>query len=181
MIKIFVTLFSILLFVQSCGYKRKLIDYTKYSNQIDKKYYKLSSQKFVYDPIIDTLSVYTSSRVLTFDGKPEVYETFGFIRFSAQGVMFISNILLTPPSSLEFNGMNQGQYCFYRIENRKITVELFDYRLRLFRYWYGTVYQDRIVFTDYKLRTLGGAKGSLNNDTFTKQHIESKSKVEFPR
>lgn len=94
--------------------------------------------------------------------------------------MFISNLSLIPISNLEFNEINQGQYCFYRIENKKITVELFDYRLKLFRYWYGIVDKDKIVFTKYKLRTFGGGKGSLANHTFRRENVLLTSRVEFP-
>ena len=84
------------------------------------------------------------------------------------------------PSQTEFESMPSGVYCFYKVHDNKITLEVFDYHLKLFKFWHGIVDKDKIVFTDYKIRTLGGGKASLDNYTFKKETIALKSLVEFP-
>lgn len=114
------------------------------------------------------------------DGKPKKHVLYSFIRFSGEGVVFMSKFYTIRPSQIEFESMPSGVFCFYKLNENKITVEVFDYHLKLFQLWHGIVDKDKIVFTDYKIRTFDGGKGSLHNYTFKKETVSLKSLVEFP-
>jgi len=168
--------------VQSCNYNRKLLGSTRYPDQISRKYYSFSDEvnELGSNSLIDTTAVYLSIGVWTLGGKPQKQILYSYIRFSGKGVAFISNDYSVRPSQAEFESMPSGVYCFYKLNDNKITLEVFDYHLKLFQFWHGIIDKDKIVFTDYKIRTFGGGKGSLHNYTFRKETVALKSLVEFP-
>jgi hypothetical protein len=151
-----------------------------YPEQLERKYYKLSKTSVNYNNIIDTSAVYILERDWTIDGKPEIKRLFCFIRFGADGVAFFSNFYSRPINYEEFVGMPDGEFCFYQLSGNQIKMERYDFHLKLFKYWYGEFNQNKIVFTHYKLRTLGGARGSLGNLIFEKSKLKIPNKVVFP-
>lgn len=150
-------------------------------NQPPERYYKMTQQPFVYDPRIDTLAVYITVNDLTQNGRPEVRQLYSFMRFSADGVAYISENYEQYPTPEDFERMPYGQFCPYRIKDGIIKMEMYNHLIKRFDYWTGRFFQEGFVFDAYKGRGWSAGKGKLIPALyFKKTQVRLTGKVRFP-
>jgi hypothetical protein len=168
------------LFLNSCYTNPQRVRSGFYSNQPKKKEYKLSKKPFYWNSIIDTSSVYICESERTLNGNPLVMTLYNFIRYSGTGVAFISDNYDRVPVNSDFNTMEYGQFVLYKINDRKITLEIYNHLLRRFDYWYGAVIDSAVILNRYKGRTWWHGKGRLYQKVFNKTEANLTTPILFP-
>ena len=128
-------------------------------------YYSFSKEAgLVQSNKIDTTMIYVNGKdwVRTYQsGRVEKVFSYQYLKFNGNGIAFFSG-----DSNEPFNGINiyeiNGQYCYYKIENGELQLELYDHNLKKFTITYARIYPDSIHFYKDRLRIVGGAKDKLD-------------------
>jgi hypothetical protein len=130
---------------------------------------------------IDTTMLYVNGKdwVRTYQSKKiEKLFSYQFLKFNGNGTAFFSG-----DSKEAFNGINiydiRGQFCYYKIEDGELRLELFDHNLKKFTIMYAKVYPDSIHFYRDRLRIPGGGKDKLNL-TYSKTSIKFLQPLAWP-
>jgi len=150
-----------------------------------KEAYHMEDDNFIYCTLIDTNAVYISENEWVFtnrqgeivQGETEVYD---FIRFSVNGTAFMSSYIDHKPMEKEVNSLNNGQHCFYTVEDDVVKIEFYNHDRKHFQYWYGKIRNDgSIYFYKYRGRPWGTARGKLEY-LYKKEPITITRPLEFP-
>ena len=139
---------------------------------------------FTYSALIDTNAVYVSQNEWVFtnrqgkivQGETTVYD---FIRFSGNGIAFMSSYMDYKPTEKEVNALNKGQYCFYTVEGDVVKIEFYNHDRKHFQYWYGKISNGSIYFYKYRGRPWGTARGKLEY-LYKKEPIPITRPLKFP-
>lgn len=156
------------------------IEFTKTSStpyQPLEKLYTLTNEKFIFNSIIDTNSIYVAQLEMM---KPEP-PTFFLLRFSNTGICYMITNSNRPFNEFDYNTFTDGQFCRYKIDDKnKITLEFYRYGFRTFVYWYGKVTDDRILFSREKfISRFGGA--NIEEYIYYKKQAKITKKLMFPK
>lgn len=149
-----------------------------------KEYYRLPKDSFCYSNFIDTTQVYIAEFeyvITNWQGKmvKPLSKYYKFIRFSNSGLAFSSALSLRPYKNEDFNIMDNGQYCFYKLDGAYITLETYNFDIKQFQYRYGLIQENgNIIF--FKSKGLKTGTESKLNDTFIKTPANLTSSIEFP-
>lgn len=142
------------------------VKYTKSSEgQPLASYYSFSKEVYIHNQIkLDTSNIYANGQdiVRTYNkGGTEKLFVFRFFKFGSNGVAFYSNTIKEPLSARNVNSVN-GQYCYYKISDNELLVELYDLHLKKFKIKYAKIYGNKIQFYKERLQTIAGGKEILN-------------------
>jgi hypothetical protein len=170
----------------SCGmYRPKWIRTETGGKQAVKKTYSLSKENPNFNNLIDTSSVYVSETAyVTTNRKGEIireeHNTYGYIRFSSSGEMFIRDRIEEKITDNLYNEMKRGQFAFYQINGDILKIETYNHDTKMFEFWYGKIQKNGdILFFKNKGRPWWAYKGKLNY-LYRKTPANLKTKIVFP-
>ena len=145
----------------------------------------MEDEAFSYSALIDNNAVYISENDWVFTNRRgEIVQgktiAYNYIRFSEDGIAFKSSFNYNRPTEDEVNALNNGQYCFYTVENDVVKIEFYNHDRKHFQYWYGKIRNDgSIYFYKYRGRPWGTARGKLEY-LYKKEPITITRPLEFP-
>jgi hypothetical protein len=132
------------------------------------KYYSFNKEPFEFNSeYLDTSVVYVNGQELVRaagskrDIRLEKAIEYTFIKFGANGMAFLSNYTRDSINNLNIHEPD-GQFCYYKVVNVDLQLELFDFNYRKFLIWYGKLTPGKIQFYKERLRVWGGGKSKLN-------------------
>lgn len=111
-------------------------------------------------------------------GRVDKYTGYHYLQFGFGGIAFYSSrykIKITNEAIAQRN----GQYCYYKIENEKILLELYDFHLKKFIMWQGRIGEDKIHFYSARIRGFAGGKEKINI-VYYKKHVENLPTLIWP-
>ncbi len=144
----------------------------------------MEDNTFTYSALIDTNAMYISENewVIT-DRRGQIVQgktiAYNYIRFSGDGIAFKSSFNYNRPTEKEVNALNNGQYCFYTVEDNVVKIEFYNHNRKHFQYWYGKISNGSIYFYKYQGRPWGTARGKLEY-MYYKEPIEITRPLKFP-
>ncbi|WP_157474061.1 hypothetical protein [Flavihumibacter petaseus] len=170
---------ALILILTSCN----PVKYSKtVPGQPDADSYSLGkSVDFGYSNSIDTSVIYIYYGELVFttrSGKSEKVNTYDFLAFKSNGIVLFSRFSRVPVTNENVQTIG-GQYCYYKVIDDELVLEMYDYSLKSFFLMYAKIYEDRIVFYKDRVRRFAGGKSKLNM-RFNKSAIRYPTSLIWP-
>jgi hypothetical protein len=152
-------------------------------DQPKSEYYTFSKEHGGFNSLIDTSVIYL------FDGdmvlstpnykKIEDAKLYQFIALKSNGIAFYSYFSKEPISQYNVYTIG-GDYCYYKIENDVLQIEVYDHKLRKFQILYLKIFPDKIYYYQDKLRIAGGGT-SKQSMAFIKSSIKYTQPLTWPQ
>jgi len=164
------------LFVLISCISKKGVFYQPKSNE-----FKLKSNKFNYNKLIDTTAVYINKRTAS-DGV----SLYRMIRFSNYGNIYFLNGSLNPITVFDANLANVGIYGKYTTYDRdKIKIEFYNSTYGFFVFWYGSYDNEGIYFEKEGTRKFHDPNTKLGYDKtdsyYTKKPMNIYTELKIPK
>lgn len=186
--KYYIYIILLVLFV-SCGFlPPKWIHFPNGGKQAVSNSYKLSHNVFFFNSLIDSTICYINSSDLVITNKQGIVikkeqTYYKFLCFNSDGICFVSNFMTEYPVEIELKqyiDYNWGQFCYYKTDGLKITIEIFNHDTKIFEYWYGDILANgNIHFYKTKGRPWT-TYTSKKNDIYQKTDLKRLSPLNFP-
>ncbi len=145
-------------------------------------YYTLNKEHDSFNSFIDTSVIYVfeGNRVLSTNKfkKIEAVKLYQFIVLKSNRIALYSYFSREAITQLNVYNIG-GDYCYYKIDNDILQIELYNHRLRKFQILYLKIYPDKIYNYKDKIRTMGGGT-SKQDMTFTKSPIKYMKPLVWP-
>jgi hypothetical protein len=139
-------------------------------------------QRGGFSSLIDTSVIYVfeNDMVLSTSKFKKIEETklYQFIVLKSHGVAFYSYFTKEPITQNNVYAIG-GDYCYYKIENDTLQIEVYDHKLKKFQILYLKIFPNKIYYYKDKLRTAGGGT-SKQDMTFVKSSIKYTKPLVWP-
>ena len=166
--------------LSSCYTIPKKVLSQSYPEQPRRDEYHFSRKKFEFNPKIDTSVAYLARENWYVNRSSQLTTEYSFIRFSGDGVAFVSKSDERMPKDRDFNEMMNGQFCLYLVTEKKITVEIYDHVYRQFYYLDGELNDSGFVFSCDRQRHWWSAKEKISQQHFVKIAGKPTTPIKFP-